>query len=51
MEYTQFFKYSANIFNLGGVQEEGEKDGVGKRVEESPEVFDHPGFSTFFFLC
>ena len=48
MEYTQIFKYSANIFNLGGVQEEGEKDGVGKRVEESPEVFDHPGFSTLF---
>ena len=36
-----------NIFTLGGVQEEGEKDGVGQRAEESPEVFDHPGFSTF----
>ena len=38
-----------NIFTLGGVQEEGKKDGVGKRAEESPEVFDYPGFVYIYF--
>ena len=48
MEYKNFYLLWRpeinNNFTLGGVQEEGEKDGVGQRAEESPEVFDHPGF-------
>ena len=35
---------SLMVFTLGWVQEEGEKDGVGERAEESSKVFDHPGF-------